>query len=374
MDREKSYFGRISRLIHQRFLLLLLTAYVAAAIAPCVGVAARGVTLGTIVVMGERVAMTLPMLLLATLLLNAGLSAEVSELAGVVKRPHLVLAGLAINLLVPLGFIALLFQTIRFWHNPEETQNLLVGLAVIAAMPVAGSSTAWSLSANGNMGLSLALVILSTALSPITTPLVLLAVGSMASGPYAETLHDLSGYGTGTILLLCVVIPSLAGVLLRPFFHGPSCLAWIRRRMQLLNSLVLLFLCYANAAVSLPQVLREPDWDYLLMILVGVTFLCLAAFLDGWTVGQLLNVDDSQRKSLVFGLGMNNNGTGMVLASTSLASLPYAILPVLMHNLVQHLVASSVKWFADRAVNLDFWGKTGGRRQWGRNARARQMQ
>jgi BASS family bile acid:Na+ symporter len=190
MDREKSYFGRISRLVHQRFLLFLLAAYAAAAIAPCVGLAVRGVTLGTIVVMGERVAMTLPMLLLATLLVNAGLSAEVAELAGVVKKPHIVLAGVAMNLLVPVGFIALLFQTIRFWHNPEETQNLLVGLAVVAAVPVAGSSTAWSLNANGNMGLSLALVILSTALSPITTPLVLLAVGSMTTGAYAEMLHD----------------------------------------------------------------------------------------------------------------------------------------------------------------------------------------
>jgi BASS family bile acid:Na+ symporter len=325
-------------------LLFLLAAYVAAAIAPCLGVAARGVTLGTIVVMGERVAMTLPMLLLATLLLNAGLSAEVSVLVAVVKRPHIVLAGLAMNLFVPVGFIALLFQAIRFWHNPEETQNLLVGLAVVAAMPVAGSSTAWSLNANGNMGLSLALVILSTVLSPITTPLVLLAVGSMARGPYAQTLHDLSGYGTGVILLLCVVIPSLAGVLLRPFLQEPSCFAWILRRMKLLNSLVLLFLCYVNAAVSLPQVLRDPDWDYLLMILVGVTALCLAAFLGGWALGRMLNVDASQQKSLVFGLGMNNNGTGMVLASTSLASLPYAILPVLMYNLVQHLVASCVKW------------------------------
>jgi BASS family bile acid:Na+ symporter len=41
----------------------------------------------------------------------------------------------------------------------------------------------------------------------------------------------------------------------------------------------------------------------------------------------------------MFGLGMNNNGTGLVLAGASLAALPIAVVPVLAYNLVQHLIA-----------------------------------
>ena len=48
----------------------------------------------------------------------------------------------------------------------------------------------------------------------------------------------------------------------------------------------------------------------------------------------------------MFGLGMNNNGTGMVLASAALSTLPCALLPVLAYNLVQHLMAGG----ADRIV------------------------
>jgi len=44
----------------------------------------------------------------------------------------------------------------------------------------------------------------------------------------------------------------------------------------------------------------------------------------------------------MFGLGMNNNGTGLVLASLALADHPRVLLPILFYNLVQHLVAGGV--------------------------------
>jgi BASS family bile acid:Na+ symporter len=39
---------------------------------------------------------------------------------------------------------------------------------------------------------------------------------------------------------------------------------------------------------------------------------------------------------------MNNNGTGLVLASVALADHPQVMLPVIFYNLAQHLVASIV--------------------------------
>jgi BASS family bile acid:Na+ symporter len=114
--------------------------------------------------------------------------------------------------------------------------------------------------------------------------------------------------------------------------------------VKLVNSAVLLFLCYANASASLPQVVSQPDWDFLAVILGAVVGLCMSAFAAGWWLARVLKVEEPQRWSLLFGLGMNNNGTGLVLASASLASLPWAVLPVLTYNLVQHLVAGAVSW------------------------------
>src|SRR5262249_47485350 len=102
---------------------------------------------------------------------NAGLGVQVSRLRNLVRTSPVLLAGLAANVLVPVAFIFGVAQALRPWHEPDEAQNLLVGLALIAAMPVAGSSTAWSQNGNGDMALSLGLVLLTTLLSPATTPL-----------------------------------------------------------------------------------------------------------------------------------------------------------------------------------------------------------
>jgi hypothetical protein len=44
----------------------------------------------------------------------------------------------------------------------------------------------------------------------------------------------------------------------------------------------------------------------------------------------------------MFGLGLNNNGTGLVLASLALADHPKVMIPVILYNLVQHVFAGYV--------------------------------
>src|SRR5205085_2302665 len=112
------------------------------------------------------------------LLLNAGLGVDIRQLRHFGRHLTLLGAGVAANVLVPIVFIAALAAALRIWHNPDEVQNILVGLAIVASMPIAGSSTAWSQNANGNMAISLGLVLGSTFLSPLTTPIALNAVGS----------------------------------------------------------------------------------------------------------------------------------------------------------------------------------------------------
>ena len=109
---------------------------------------------------------------------------------------------------------------------------------------------------------------------------------------------------------------------------------------------MLLFLNYSNAAVSLPQAIADPDRDFLAVMLAIVVGLCVLAFAAGWVIARLLGASRDQRVALMFGLGMNNNGTGLVLASMALADHPRVLLPIIFYNLVQHLVAGA----ADRIV------------------------
>ncbi len=52
----------------------------------------------------------------------------------------------------------------------------------------------------------------------------------------------------------------------------------------------------------------------------------------------------------MFGLGMNNNGAGLVLASVALADHPQVMLPIIVYNLVQHLAAGAVAYFLARTT------------------------
>jgi BASS family bile acid:Na+ symporter len=65
-------------------------------------------------------------------------------------------------------------------------------LAFIAAMPIAGASTAWTQNTNGNLALSLSLVLATTLLSPLFTPLIFHSIGFVTTGDYSEDLHEIA--------------------------------------------------------------------------------------------------------------------------------------------------------------------------------------
>ena len=65
----------------------------------------------------------------------------------------------------------------------------------------------------------------------------------------------------------------------------------------------------------------------------------------------MFKVDEAERVSLMYGLGMNNNGTGLVLASLVLAAYPYVMVPIIFYNLVQHLMAGGVHELIGRGVH-----------------------
>ena len=270
--------SRLSHFVHRRFIWLLIASYGVAAIFPGLGLGIRAIAWGPL---------SLPMAMLAFLLFNAGLGVQLAELKQFRHDPWGLVYGLAGNLLLPIGFIWLVMGTMRFWHNPDEVQNILVGLALVASMPIAGSSTAWSQNANGNLALSLGLVLCSTFLSPLTTPIGLHAVGLMTTGDYSEDLHELASSGTGWFLMLSVVGPSLLGMLGRRFVGNGVSRA--KPQLRLANSVVLLVLNYSNAAISLPEAMAEPDYDFLAVTLAIALLLCITGFAAGWAIARLRN-------------------------------------------------------------------------------------
>jgi len=341
MQLPRNQIKRVVELIHHRFIWVILASYGIAAVLPGFGIWIRGATLGGGLARDDGLMLSLPVLMLATLLFNAGLGVDTNELRNLAKKPLVLADGVAGNLAAPLGFILVLSLVMASWHNADELQQILTGLALVASMPIAGSSTAWAQNASGNLSLSLGLIVLTTVLSPVLTPLVLHTVGFVTTGDYSEDLHTLASGGVGAFLGLWVILPSALGISVRRI-AGDQRIAAIKPYVKLTNYLVLVLLNYANASLTLPQAVAHPDPDLFAAILLITLALCVTTFGAGYLLARYLRVDRDSTVSLMFGLGMNNNGTGLVLASMALAEHPQVMLPIIFYNLVQHLVASFV--------------------------------
>ncbi|WP_244859695.1 bile acid:sodium symporter [Nitrosospira sp. NRS527] len=340
----------ISHFLHRHLLWFLITAYVIAIFVPGAGLWIRSVSFGEITIFQQKTNISLLMIMLAMLMFNAGLGLKISHLKNILQKQYVLLAGLAANLAIPIVYVFGITIAMRLWYEPIEVQHILVGLALVAAMPIAGSSTAWAQNANGNLALSLGLVFFSTILSPVVTPVAFHVFGEMASEEYEAVLHGLAAYGSGTFLGLWVVFPSLLGIAVRLIVNED----WQTSGMpylKFINSIVLLLLNYSNASVSLPQAMAEGDYDFLAITLAITAGLCCTLFAAGYGMSRFFKLDQAERVSLMFGLGMNNNGTGLVLASLVLSSYPNVMVPIIFYNLVQHIAAGTVQEIISRRSN-----------------------
>jgi BASS family bile acid:Na+ symporter len=160
-------------------------------------------------------------------------------------------------------------------------------------------------------------------------------------------LHELARGGSQGFVAMTVVVPSLAGIALRAAL-GARRAARVLPAFKLANLIDLLVLNYSNAAVALPQVVARPDWDFLALTLSITATMCGGAFAAGWAIARAQRAAPADRTSLTYGVGMNNNGTGLVLASTALADHPLVLPPIIFYNLVQQIVAGALDAWARR--------------------------
>ena len=252
----------LSQFLHHHLLWFLISAYAIAVVSPTFGLWIRSTSFGEIVLFQEHTRVSLLLLMLAMLMFNAGLGLKTEHLRTVMQRKFALFAGLAANVAIPMAYIFAVTLVMRLWYEPDEAQHILVGLALVAAMPIAGASTAWAQNSNGNLALSLGLVLFSTVLSPLVTPVALRLFGEMAAEEYERMLHELAAYGSGAFLGLWVVVPSLLGIAVRRLVPQ----RWMTVGMpylKLVNTINLLLLNYSNGSVSLPQAAADRDYDFL---------------------------------------------------------------------------------------------------------------
>ncbi|UNO38563.1 bile acid:sodium symporter [Streptomyces sp. MST-110588] len=326
----------------QRWLLgLMLGCYVLAGVFPGPGRALRGPILRMPVGAAE---LTLPMVLLAVMLFTAGLGVRVTELRTVVRRPLRLVLGIVANALLPVLVLPVVALALRAWPDPGEAEGLVVGLLLVLAMPIAGGAASWGQHAGGNVPLAVAMVVGSTVLSPLTVPLGMHLTGRLVGPSGAGALDDtstldlLARTGAGVFALVAVVLPCLAGILVR-IGLGDDGVRRVLPAAKAVNLVNILLLCYINAVGALGQALARPDPDLLLLALGISGAVCCLTFWCGRWISRWTRCDRPDGVSLTFATGMNNSSAAAVLAAGWFSHRPGVLVPILSYSLLQKIVA-----------------------------------
>jgi len=333
--------GAVGR-IQRNLLSVMAAVYVVAGFFPGPGVALKHVSIGRLGLFGERpVELSLTNFLLASMLFTAGLGVSFRDVQRTLAAPRLLAAGVLANALMPVLFLLAISGVAGLWPETDEAQSMLVGLALIGAMPIAGGASGWTQNADGNVPLTVGLVLGSTVLSPLSIPLALHAASALTSGDYASDLAEIAGDGTITFSLLSVVIPCLAGIALRHAL-GDARIAGAMPAVKTLNLVVLLTLSYGNASGAMANIVRDPDYDMLALMFLLTSAMCLSSFFAGHRLARALGASTPDVTSMTFGVGMNNSSASSVLAASRLADHPLVLIPILAYGMLQKVLAGTV--------------------------------
>src|SRR5690606_8464454 len=152
-----------------------------------------------------------PLVLLALLLFSAAICTRFESVLMVLRQPALILLGLLGVWLGPM----LLVLAIGLVFREFVASGVMVGLVLVAAMPVANSSVGWAHNSRGNLALALALVVFSIILSPLVTPYVLQLLGFSLS-PAEQVYCDLLVRKfSGKFFIVWVILPTMLGFVCR---------------------------------------------------------------------------------------------------------------------------------------------------------------
>ncbi|GAA2597663.1 sodium-dependent transporter [Streptomyces axinellae] len=286
--------------------------------------------------------------LLALVLFSAGLQVPARSLTRILRRPAILLPGLALHLAAPLLIIPPVVLLPRHSPDTDGGSGLVTAMILIVAMPVAAGATVWTGKGQGDQPTMVGLVLASTLLSQLTIPLTVTVLAPLLGGGYATTLawagqslHD--GFAFTT-----VVLPCAAGLLCRLLLPGPWAEQFVATVVHV--AMVGSLLTYVNASGALGSFLAHPRPLLFAAALTVPTLVCAFSFLLGRLAARALHLDAPVASSLTLACGMNNSSASAALLTTALPDKPHLLLPVLAYGLLQKTAANRVMRLAARPV------------------------
>ena len=235
----------------------------------------------------------------------------------------LVVTLLLLMLVAPI--VACLLGTLLFGSDPA----VVVGLVLEYCVPVGATTIMWAGVYGGDVALALAVMLISTVISPVSIPLTLrLLVGTVVEVNTLAMIGD---------MLYMVGIPAVLGVAANAFSKG----GWAMRAHDALAPLsrILVPIIIATNATGISEYVLHLT-PRLVAITIFVGAFTVGSIACGISLARALGQPRETEVTMAFDCGIRNISAGAVLAAEFLPA--ESLFPVMIGTLFQQFLAALV--------------------------------
>lgn len=249
------------------------------------------------------------------------ISAE--DMKAAFKKPLFIVAYVIASFLIMPLFAQLISKTLF-------SNSIIVGSGynLVRAVPTAVVGSVWATMFNGNLAVSLAILLIDTLLAPAITPFMLKI--------YTGTAVQLDTFGMMKSLCFMVVIPFILGIVFNHFFKKQ-----IKETIGPITNPISKILFFVEIIINVSQVsqriVSEASWDYALVI-VAALILSILGFIIGHVVSRVMRLQKKEDISITFAVALRNTNAALVLAIGFLPEL--AALPIIFSIVIQQTLAA----------------------------------
>lgn len=274
--------------------------------------------------------------ILGFIMLSMGMTLSAQDFKILLTRPFDIFIGVCVQY----TFMPLIaYAMVKFFDLPT---GIAIGLLLVGTCPGGVSSNIMSYLANGDVAFSVGMTTASTLLSPILTPLLMLAI----SGESIE----IDAVGMFKSILIITLFPVIAGAVLNFLFAKKKAYMDAMQIMPAFSVLGLAFIVAGVTALCADKILTSGIAIFLLVALHNGL-----GYLSGYLMGVILKMGIARRRTLAIEVGCQNAGLGTNLACRHFSAMPEAALATAVacvYHSISGTVLANIFTFCDRLKSL----------------------
>lgn len=270
---------------------------------------------------------------LMIIMFGMGLTLTIPDFKEIAKRPLPILIGVIAQFVI-MPLCAIMVAKV-LGLNPM----LAVGLLMLGSVPGGTSSNVITYLARGDVALSVAMTSVSTLLSPIATPMLMLVLAG------AET--EVDGAGMALTLVQTVLVPVVGGLVLRYLLDK-----WIGYIAPVLPWISILGI----GGVVFPTVANNADLliEMGAIVFVAVLLHNILGYALGYFTGKALKMPESYNRTMAVEIGTQSAGLASGMSAKFFA--PEAALPgacaAVLHNITGAIFSAVARRFPTEQLEV----------------------